>query len=369
VSVDRGGAWWRRLGLVLAALLVAGALGEAVVRVALRHEWDTDLLRDRLGVFHLGTLSRFSDDAELYFELEPGKVTPFGRGLVATDAEGWRVPEDPSALTPQPAGGGPPVRLAVLGDSTCFGWRLAWALSYPERVRERLARRWRRPVELRNFCVPGYNAVQSARLLETAVDEWSPDLVLWHYDHNDAMPTVTPGSSAGMPPDHGDNALGSALVKVVLRRWREATSDAATDEALSDLVGGYVASGPPYERHLEALARAGDWSRRTGVPVLLVVFDSSLERRAEPGEHHRRLHAGLLPRLTDLGLAVLDLYGPYQRLMAERGWDDLKGFWLSTESPVDAHPNRFGHRFIGDTVADWILSLPAVPDGLPAPDS
>ena len=366
-------AWAGRLALLGVSLVVACLAAEIAVRATLADEWDTGRLERAQGGFHLGGLVRFSADPQLYFELIPDLHLPLGHGWVRTDGFGRRI-ADPDRLrpfdVPEPTGvpadtPGGPVRLAVVGDSTCFGWGLPFACSYPELVRRRLEQAWQRPVELTNWCVPGYGSEQELRLFERSILDDPPDLLLWHYDHNDAFPSLNASDEVGLPPQAGDNLLGSAALKVVVRRLRRARIEASrvpVDDASN--CDGYLTAGPAYDRHLAELERLASLVREHSLAVLVVVFDANLAASPTRGEHFERLHAGLNERLRAAGLPVLDLYDDFQALMAERGWGDLRPFWLSSEKP-DAHPNRQGHEFLAETIAAEILSQPGAEHGPP----
>lgn len=352
----------RRMGLAAVAVVLSVALAEVVVRVAIPEQWDAEVMAET----SLSTLTRYSADPTLYLELVPELTEPFGKGVVVTDADGKRGLGAPGW---QPAGAaGEPLRIDLLGDSTSFVWRLPYEQGYPERVRRALAEAWGRPVELVNHSVPGYNTQQELRVFERDVLPARPDLVLWHYDHNDAVPALLGTQQVGMPPDYGDNVLGSALVKVVLRELRRRGAedrrlgaDMDADE-LARTVGAYLSEGRFYDEHLRALERLAELARQHDVPVLVVIFDAGLERATPPDAHYERLHRPLLARLQAAGLAVFDLYDTLQATLAAQGWDDQRPLQLSDR---DRHPNKIGHRVVADALSAHLLSLPGGATGPP----
>jgi hypothetical protein len=353
----------RRLGLAVCAAGLSLGLAEVVVRVAMPERWDAEVMAET----SLSTLTRYSADPVLYLELIPGLSELFGKGVVVTDADGKRGLGAPGW---QPEGtDGEPLRIDLLGDSTSFVWRLPYEQGYPERVRRGLAEAWGRPVQLVNHSVPGYNSEQELRLFERDVLPARPDLVVWHYDHNDAVPALLGTQQVGMPPDYGDNALGSALVKVIRRELRRAEAedqrmgaDMDQDE-LTEMVGAYLSEGRFYDEHLLALERVGALALEHDVPVLVVIFDAGLERADAPDEHYERLHEPLLTRLDAAGLGVFDLYDTLQATLAAQDWDDMRPLQLSDR---DRHPNKIGHRVVADAILAHLLGLPGGADGPPA---
>lgn len=345
----------RRILTTLLALLAGMGLVEGGVRLLLPHETDTRLLARRLEQASLDSVTRPSADPGLYFELRPGLDRVVDGARVVTDALGCRVPVAPPP--PPPRGAGPPLRLAVVGASTSYGFRLPWEQSYPPQLAARLQDALARPVELRNFATPAWNAEQQARDFETRVLAWRPDLVLWHYDHRDAFPMLLPDQPLSLPPDFGDNLLHSSALKLVLRRLHERALRArAHDGSGHASVDHYFASGPLYERHLAALGRVGSLARDRSLPVGLVIFDAFLRADDSAVAHFDGLHRELVPRLQACGFDVLDLFHPLRAQMLAAGWEDLSPYWVSKE-PLDGHPNAAGHAWLAATLAPWLAGL------------
>ncbi len=345
----------RRLRTTLLALLAGLLLAEGGVRLLLPHETETRLLARQLEQVSLDSVTRPSADPALYFELRPGLDLVVDGARVVTDALGCRVPATPAP--PRPPGAGAPLRLAVLGASTSYGFRLPYELSYPPQLAARLEGALGRPVELRNFATPAWNAEQQARDFETRVLAWRPDLVLWHYDHRDAFPMLLPGQPLSLPPDFGDNLLHSAALKLLLRRLHErALRSRAHDGSGHASVDHYFTAGPLYERHLDALRRVGEQARARALPVALVIFDAFLKPDDSALAHFDGLHRELVPRLQACGFEVLDLFEPLRAQMLGAGWSDLSPFWISRQ-PLDGHPNAAGHAWLAATLAPWLARV------------
>lgn len=75
-------------------------------------------------------------------------------------------------------------RIAVLGDSGSFGWKVGRENSFPK-VLEALLNEKRLSYEVLNFSVPGYNTAQELELLKEKVLAFDPDMVFLAYCWND----------------------------------------------------------------------------------------------------------------------------------------------------------------------------------------
>jgi hypothetical protein len=347
------------LALTAAGLLVGLGLLEVAVRVLYAPELDPGRIRQRQADGHFGALIRYVDDARLYYELTPHLDIDFHGNRFVTDADGVRVRVVPRPMrAPEPSTpAARPLRIAVVGASSTLGFKLPMEHTWPERVLPALEDAWRRPMELRNFSVPAYNSIQQCRQFVTRIVPWSPDVVLWHYDHRDAFPTVLPGRPAELPPEYGDNPLGSAFWRLIARRLHahQLLLDDGGDDA--DTCEHYPTSGAAFDRHLHALRRAGALASSRDIPILLVMFDAFARRLPAGAEHHARLHVPLIPRLEQAGFTVLDLYPHYQQVMRDRDWTDLRAWWTSIE-PLDGHPNDACHEWMGERVIEFVLDHP-----------
>jgi lysophospholipase L1-like esterase len=332
-----------RWSLLAAGVLVALMLVEAALRLVAPGLHDTDTLAAEPRQDKLGRYRQRSADDELYYELKPDLDITIVGARVRTDARGLRVPLEPAPPAAENA-----LDLWVLGDSTSFGWRVDWEDSYPFLVARGLERDWQRPVRLTNASVPGYNSEQSLRLLRTRVLADPPDLVLWHVDHNDANAALEPYQAVVLPPEYGDNALHSALLKWLKRALRAGElGERLHEQQPHERLGGYVTGGPLWDRHVAALEQGAHALREAGVPALFVVFDCNVWFGDESAEHLRRLHEPLLARLRAAGVDVLDLYPALQDAARQQGWKDLTPVWLADDDP---HPNPEGHELLAATI-------------------
>jgi lysophospholipase L1-like esterase len=344
--------------IILAPLICISLCGEFAVRSFRKQEVDTERLRADLKANSIAAIVENSDDAVLGIELIPGKVCEFKNATVTISPEGYRCSSH-TGTNPPPA-----VRVAVLGDSTAFGWGLEYEASYPEVFRSRMETLSGKAIELRNYAVPAYNSKQESRLFTHRVlRSYSPDLVILGYDHNDPEPALNPLLGA-LPPEYGDNPFHSMLWKYVLRkgrqRWTRLQSFGLNRHTfVKNMVGRFIVGGPLYDRHLQALKQIGDEARKRAIPVVavvhnpFVVFDPQYARNPD----YALLSQRICTNLSGLGFHVLDLTPRYQEKMKAEGVPNLTGSWLS---PQDCHPNAVGHEFIAECLVQSFTNTPGL---------
>jgi len=75
-------------------------------------------------------------------------------------------------------------RIAFVGDSESFGWKLGPNNSFPKLLERRLNREAQQ-YEVMNFSVPGYNTAQEFEVIKEKVLLFNPDMVILNYCRND----------------------------------------------------------------------------------------------------------------------------------------------------------------------------------------
>jgi lysophospholipase L1-like esterase len=349
--------------LSLAASLL---LLECFVRLYYRREVDSLSLRGDLPPSYVVPFLRRIPDPELLYDLQPG-ARLIGWGAV-------RVEIDPSGccrvLPGRRADDAGSLRIAILGDSTPFGWKTPYEKTYGHLLRSLLQRALRKSVAIRNFAVPSYNSQQNRVVFEKKVLPWRPDLVILHYDHNDAHP-VDDTPAGHMYPEYGDNPLHSMLFKLVKRRLRRLARVRSTivmegaPAHAENLYQGYRYSGPQFEQHFREMKRIADLAAAGRIPIIAFIWNPWLKpsARSESDPFYALLHKPVSDRLRALGYRVADSYDFYQGHMRGKNQKDLSGLWTN---PQDAHPNAEGHRLIARYLLREVLKAHAAPTPSPA---
>lgn len=76
-------------------------------------------------------------------------------------------------------------RIAVVGDSTSFGWKVGPEKSFPKVLEGILNEGRKKKFEVINFSVPGYNTSQEYEILKEKVLKFNPDMVILVFYEND----------------------------------------------------------------------------------------------------------------------------------------------------------------------------------------
>ncbi len=160
---------WKRILFVVVAdvavLLILAIIGEFVCRMMASENAFNVISRDDM------TLSQFSDDAYLGWELRPNQYDHNSHGFRGRET----TVDKPRGLR----------RIAVVGDSVTYGLGLKAEESYPSLLEEQLTASGGGPLEVLNFGVPGYSSFQGYTLLKKRVLRFQPDLVIMTFSPDD----------------------------------------------------------------------------------------------------------------------------------------------------------------------------------------
>ena len=331
-----------------------------------------------------GVLSRYYElyewDRFLFYRLRPNVhsvlIDPFApprarersRWSVHTNTRGFRSAEFGDAPAPGV------VRIAVLGDSSTFGWGVEHFESYAERLATALAARWsvdRSHIEIVNLGVPGYSSFQGRILLERVALGLAPDAIVWSYLSNDGAVTGEGDEATYAKRLGATGALLAALHRSrafeTLEAWIAAARARLRPNAAPNPYDAAQRNIASYRISADNVRSAVELARAAGVPLVLLGQCTRGEPAAvmaavanETGAPHldatALLDASLDAMTTDERFAALretqrERYGSAELERHPR--------WLAF-LPDACHPNAFGHRLVADALADVLAGvLPA----------
>ena len=305
--------------IAVAALSAAAALlvAEGIARLA--------GVGPRFGqlIFVRGVPTRTVDGVPLWDDAEPR----------CDESDVERAARDPAAFT-----------ILGLGDSIMYGVSQTKDATYLEEARRDLAERSKRPVEILNLAVPGYNTAQENAVYREIAPRVKPDLVLVHYWTDDVHQYRVVGGhvvdlgniseedgrlvvrAIPLPSQLGDfllvhSRLYDLLTQVVIALGREDIRD-------------------DWSRVAGPLTEIRERAQRSGARLVVLaspLLDGPLPR-PNPDLGRLREFAG-----TN-GIEVIDL----------GGW--LQGH-RSEEVAIDTcHFSAVGHRLIGERLAEYLLA-------------
>mgnify|MGYP002631307496 FL=1 len=276
--------------------------------------------------------------ALLGWEAIPGPSKAFGvRSGTVVGPEGTRAPPD----RVKPAGG---LRLLTLGDSTIYGVLVPEPDVFSNVAAARLSRTLSRPVDAVNGGIPGYSSEQARRLYEHRLQPYMPDVVLIAAQWSDSQ--LGPMPDAMRFPERGAPVRKvlqtSALVRFIgglLHGWVPGQD-----------VGWKLQKDPgtrrvPLSAYRSNLNRIADLAEAQGARPVFLLLPSDRDQRRQPLEAPRpEYRAAMTAVAADRGALIIDGIAPFTgrggRLMSD-----------------DVHPSPQGHRLLGETVADALLTV------------
>jgi lysophospholipase L1-like esterase len=290
-----------------------------------------------------------SDDPELVYVTRPDYTTS---GVRISEAHG--VLQSTDVVETGSAG---VFRVAVLGDSIAAAHpiRVGREKPFGEHLQDLLNASPRaKRVEVLNFGTDGYGTQQEARLLETRVAPFAPDLVIVAYCLNDPSNSYTP---TVWFLDHPGPR--SYLLDLVKRRLGLTPSELSPahpryTHGTIDWDRLYLMSGAPWQGVEDGLARIANYARGRGGRAMLVLFPL-LYTGNEPSEEHERaqaLYAQMGEAAARHDFVFVDLRPAFSKHAAA----ELR---LIEGDPI--HPNARGHREAAEAIRAAIEEQQIVP--------
>jgi len=335
---------WRLL-LALAAGLGALGIAEASLRV----------YHSLKGTYELSARARQarerswcvgSTDPQLIYTNRPGYEV---NGARLINAQGMLRLSDASLEKPPGT-----LRVALVGDSIAAGLNLAYERRFGSLLEAALAADESieaDAVEVLNFAVSGYRSTQEARLVETVVVEFAPDLVVLQYCMNDAGSSYTPTiwfQDLTPPRSHLVEAVARALGRSGDPRQSEFVPVYGPGygqvDYWFDLYGPESAS---WRSVVDSFARIQAAVAGRGTPVLLVIFPFLLDD-TYPADIARPFHDQVRAAGAALGWEVLDLTETFA------GHDPAS---LQVAADDIYHPNALGHALAAESIHQRITLM------------
>lgn len=292
-----------------------------------------------------------------YLTMPAGAVAEVGGHEVRANSLGARDREPPPPDTAA-------TRVLFLGDSTTFGWGVAYEESFPVLVRESLAGG---DVAVDVAALPGWNSRAERAFLEAHVGRYDPDVVVVLYDQNDREPvspylleraraTSTWGRLRRFAIAHSKLVEWAAFaretylprdydryLRITAERERQRTSAGAP----------FAADDPWWMQSASELERMRQILEREGRRLVVFVF-----------RNRERLGR------VDVALERLQEFGAATSVPVYDTWPMLAGVPVRERilSAYDQHPNALGHRLLADGIlarlrSSGVLSLASAPDG------
>lgn len=318
-----------------AGLLLALGSGETWFRFVQPTDWRKPLPSHAVSNW-TAVVHRPSSVPGLLYELNPG-ADCVSKGMhVAVNALGLRGPETTREKVPGS------LRIAAIGDSVTFGFNVASAEAWPAVLERELAARLARPVEVLNFGVGGYSALDSAAVLREKAMSFEPDLVVYGYFLND--PEVEPLQPLQMFFAPVAWWQHSALLRRVSKyRYHRLPGQLGA----ADFYDAFHAlDGPWWPNVLAALDQMRAAVRPNNVPLLVAVFPTFQGRASWADYPWSKAHANVVHAARERGLRTFDVLEAFR----------ASGLPPGPLASDDDHPSVAGHALAARALADWIAS-------------
>lgn len=279
---------------------------------------------------------RSSQVPGLAYELVPGATSELDGVSVRINSRGMRdaepLPDDAPGL----------YRVAVLGDSIAFGWRVEQEQCFSDVLERELRERAcaSRPCEVLNFATTGYSTRDEVDLFLGRVDGYDPDLLILAYCMNDPARDV----HQPLPRYFGDKPwyVRSHLVRMLLK---------SVHERRLERYGGsdyyryaHATDGPEWPRVVAAFDDLRVRTEARGIPVLVVIFPWVREASWEQYPY-ADLHEQVAAEARAHGFRVLDLLSAFR---AHPPADVVFG-------SSDPHPTALGHAVAAEEIARLLV--------------
>lgn len=273
----------------------------------------------------------------LAVELRPGFETLYKDQVVRINSAGLRGPEVGERDPAKP-------RIAVVGDSFAFGTGVALEDTIASQLQSAFGEAGRQ-VEVLNFGVPGYCALNVAAVVEHKALKFAPDLVLYVFFANDVD---EPPNFGSIPSDARIDTLklfplrsaGLEGARALLKRVALTLGYSLVRRTNATSIAEYESGGGARVR--EAITRMRDACAASGVPFRMAAYP--YPTRVDLNTF-RPIDEMALADAGRLGVPTLDL------LEAFEGEADLSHYHVSL---FDQHPDAAANAKVGKLLARWL---------------
>lgn len=319
----------------------------------------------RLPAFALPNLVRPTTDPDIPYRLRPSIKGRFGHHQIVTNSFGMRGAEIDKVKPPGV------IRLGGLGDSTLFGWGVAYEKSTLPILAGLLEEKTGRKVEIANLAAPGYNTAVEVATYRKLLRPFSPDVVVMMVIANDfGYPTIMVAPDDLWAPDR--SYLAERLVAYCRLNWpaapdparkvftnrdisgkdKEAKGAKESGEATGDKglmearVRDYYAKTLGFERALGYIGELGEMVKADGATgVVIYHANGMVAGEKKTYDPHAPQVAKAAERAGMIGIDMTPIYIGY---LARQPTGAMKDhLWAGVR---DAHPNETAHQMMATEI-------------------
>jgi len=287
-------------------------------------------------------------------ELEKGMTV-----LLESNSDGYRTAEIPREKAPGV------YRIAVLGDSTAFGWGVEPQERYSRLLEDKLnAEGTGFRYEVMNFGIPGYTSYHGREVFDRYAMKYSPDMVIFTFGANDGK-LITQGAKKMLQNkgvlDDVKYLLWNLKTYKLLRKWILSRTDPfakKTGVTKTEEKKVPYATLQEYRSNLEYMI---DRCSGQGIRPVLLGLCCPIEYLAKMTALGRSKHIPafdgmgyLIKRIPDIlnGKSYPDLALFYRQLYGEEVLQARRLLYVTNDT---CHPNRLGHQLIADLLFERLF--------------
>lgn len=234
-------------------------------------------------------------------------------------------------------------RVAVLGDSTTFGYGVRDDESYPAVLETMLNNRDKpKRYQTLNFGVAGYSTKEEAVVLEHKAMAFEPDAVVIGYNLND------PDGEHAKEPLYNNFAPPEWWRHFHLTRYFVETLRQRRIQKIGNgnpLRYWHAPGSSNWAIVEDGFARIAEIAGEAEIPVVVVIFTAGAPKKDAELYELKDIHAQVAAEAKKNGFAVIDTSPVFSALQAEG---------KKTQLPHQ-HPNVLGQRAAADAIAKYML--------------
>jgi len=289
----------------------------------------------------------FLRDRDLFWRFHPGQTitSEFFEGCTyQINYQGFRGPD----FALQKSGW----RVAVLGNSCSFGWRMTDDETYASRLQSRLRAAGLADAEVDNFSVPGYSSFQGVRNYRRYVRQYQPDIVVISYAWNDHWLAAgnRPDKDQRLPPQ-AIIALQNALARLRIYRLMKGLLLTIIPGPDTTAQRNYL-TRVSLQDFRENLTELAHMARKDGARVIFLTSPIpslksyyGLNRQSYLHESHRYYNEVIRETAAANSVGLVDLAAVFDRRLGL--FDDV------SRDPF--HYNREGHALASDEIFRFMV--------------
>ncbi|MBN8550095.1 MAG: SGNH/GDSL hydrolase family protein [Deltaproteobacteria bacterium] len=241
-------------------------------------------------------------------------------------------------------------RIIVIGDSFTEPGENQYDDSFSKRLERMLNLNKEQPrVEVLNWGVPGSSTAQQALLVQRAVSNFNPDLVVLQITLND--PEFAPYRETHNLKNKGTQKEGLLAHWKSLAFLRSRIANSQSREAYVQYYQDLFDQSATWNHFSGAVQKIEKITSTANVPLLAVLFPL-FSHPLDDSYPFKAIHQKVTGLLDMTGIKRIDLLSSYQNIPPER---------LQVRPGKDSHPNEIAHRIAADSIYTAMVDYSLIP--------